>query len=235
MREEDDCTFGSADLRLPDELRGPLRGHLDDLRSAYARRGWGGRVGFGSRPALVVIDLARFWVDPRLQIGSSLDPVVEATCRVLAAARAAGVPIFFTSFAHDPAIPVSPHDQKLKLNLPADAHAASELFELDPRLERRPTELLIRKRYASAFKGTNLHDMLAGLGVDTLIVTGVSTSHCVYATCRDATDSFRVIVPREAVGERCEVLHEVNLLDIDLDLGDVLPVEEVVRHLNPHG
>ncbi len=42
------------------------------------------------------------------------------------------------------------------------------------------------------------------MGIDTLIVTGVSTSHCVYATCRDATDSFRVIVPREAVGERCE-------------------------------
>ena len=65
--------------------------------------------------------------------------------------------------------------------------------------------------------------MLTSLGVDTLIVTGVSTSHCVYATCRDATDSFRVIVPREAVGERCELMHEVNLLDIDIDLGDVMP------------
>ena len=73
--------------------------------------------------------------------------------------------------------------------------------------------------------------MLAGQGIDTLIVTGVSTSHCVYATCRDATDSFRVIVPREAVGERCEIFHEVNLLDIELDLGDVLPVDEVIGHL----
>jgi nicotinamidase-related amidase len=73
--------------------------------------------------------------------------------------------------------------------------------------------------------------MLAGQGIDTLIVTGVSTSHCVYATCRDATDSFRVIVPREAVGERCELFHEVNLLDIELDLGDVLPADEVIRYL----
>jgi nicotinamidase-related amidase len=73
--------------------------------------------------------------------------------------------------------------------------------------------------------------MLTSLGTDTLVVTGISTSHCVYATCRDATDSFRVIVPREAVGERCELLHEVNLLDIDLDLGDVLPVEEVLAYL----
>ncbi|HEV8673528.1 MAG TPA: carbamoylsarcosine amidase, partial [Methylomirabilota bacterium] len=60
---------------------------------------------------------------------------------------------------------------------------------------------------------------------------GLSTSHCVYATCRDATDSFRVIVPREAVGERCELMHEVNLLDIDLDLGDVVPLEVVLAYL----
>ena len=72
--------------------------------------------------------------------------------------------------------------------------------------------------------------------MDTLIVTGVSTSHCVYATCRDATNSFHVIVPREAVGERCEIMHEVNLLDIEIDVGDVVPVEEVIDHLrSPSG
>ena len=77
--------------------------------------------------------------------------------------------------------------------------------------------------------------MLTAQGIDTLIVTGLSTSHCVYATCRDATDSFRVIVPREAVGERCELFHEVNLLDIDLDLGDVVPVDAVPRYLATSG
>jgi nicotinamidase-related amidase len=109
------------------------------------------------------------------------------------------------------------------------------LFELDPRLERRATEKIIRKRFASAFKGTNLHEILAALGVDTLIVTGVSTSHCVYATCRDATDSFRVIVPREAVGERCELMHEVFLFDIDTDLADVTPLTNVLDYLKSHG
>jgi nicotinamidase-related amidase len=177
---------------------------------------------------VVVIDLARYWLDAREQIGSHLDPVVEATCRVLAAARAVQVPIFFTSFAFDPAEPASPHDRKLALDLPADA---GPLFELDPRLERRPTEKIIRKRYASAFKGTNFHELLTALGVDTLIVTGVSTSHCVYATCRDATDSFRVIVPREAVGERCELMHHVFLLDIDIDLADVVDLDQVVGYL----
>ena len=158
--------------------------------------------------------------------------MVNATVRMLAAARAGGVPVFFTTYAYDPADPPSPHDRKLRLQAtPADAG----LFELDPRLERRPAEKIIRKRHASAFKGTNLHEMLTVLGVDTLIVTGVSTSHCVYATCRDATDSFRVIVPREAVGERCELFHEVNLLDIDIDLGDVMPAADVDAYLRRGG
>jgi maleamate amidohydrolase len=220
---------GSSDLRLPDSLRGPLLQHLADLRSRYLSRGWGGRVGFGHRPALIVIDLAQFWTQPTAQIGADLESVVQNTCRVLAAARAAQVPVFFTTYAFDSSDPPSPQNRKLRLNLKV---GDERLFELDPRLERRPSEKVIRKRYASAFKGTNLHEMLASLGIDTLIVTGVSTSHCVYATCRDATDSFQVIVPREAVGERCELFHEVNLLDIDLDLGDVLPVDQVIAALN---
>lgn len=218
--------FVSTDLALPDDLRAPLQEHLRRLREAYVQRGWAGQVGFGARPAVLVIDLAIYWLDPAKQIGSNLDSVVNATCEVLRAARAANVPIFFTSFAYDPAHPPSPHDQKLMMALPGDP---TGYFQLDPRLERRPTEMIIRKRYASAFKGTNLHDMLVMLGIDTLIVTGVSTSHCVYATCRDATDTFRVVVPREAVGERCELMHEVFLLDIDIDLADVTPLVEVVR------
>jgi len=219
---------GSADLRLPDELRAPLMAHLRDLRQRYLERGWGGPVGFGQRPALIVIDLACCWTDPSQQIGSRLDGVVANTLKVLTAARQAAIPIFFTTFAYDPDDVPSPHDLKQQLKLEPE-HLP--LFELDPRLERRPGEKLIRKRYASAFKGTNLMEMLAALAVDTLIVTGCSTSHCVYATCRDATDSYRVIVPREAVGERCELLHEVNLLDIEIDLADVLPVDDVVQKL----
>ena len=216
---------GSADLQLPASLRGPLLDHLAELRERYLARGWAGRVGFGQRPALIVIDLALFWTQPQHQIGTTAEPVLQATLQLLAAARTAAIPIFFTTFAYDPADPPSPQNRKLQLQLKPGDEA---LFELDPRLARQPSEKLIRKRYASAFKGTNLHEMLTSLGIDTLIVTGVSTSHCIYATCRDATDSFRVIVPREAVGERCELMHEVNLLDIDIDLGDVMPLSEVI-------
>jgi nicotinamidase-related amidase len=218
--------FGSDDLRLPDELREPIRAHLAALKERYLARGWGQRVGFGEKPALIVIDLAIWWTDPSHGgVGSNVDSVVEATCRLLEAARAAGIPIFFTTWDHDRNFPVSPHDRKLITpREPGD----EKMFELDPRLCRRPGERVITKRYASAFKGTTLQDSLTMLGVDTLIVTGVSTSHCVYATCRDGTDCFRIIVPREAVGERCEIMHEVNLLDIDIDLADVMPLEAVI-------
>src|SRR5436190_18024842 len=105
--------FGSPDLRLPDALRGPLLAHLAQLRERYLARDWAGRVGFGKRPALIVIDLAKYWITPREQIGSDLDFVVEQTCRALAAARAAAIPIFFTTFALDPADPPSPQNKKL--------------------------------------------------------------------------------------------------------------------------
>jgi nicotinamidase-related amidase len=226
--QQQEVPFGSPDLRLPGELRRPLLAHLQDLREKYIARKWAGRVGFGQRPALIVIDLAKFWTEPQQRIGANLESVIDACCKLLAAARAAQIPVFFTTYAFDPADPPSPQNRKLHMDFrPGNEH----LFELDARLQRRPTEKIVRKRYASAFKGTNLHEMLASLRIDTLIVTGVSTSHCVYATCRDATDSFRVIVPREAVGERCELFHHVSLLDIDIDLGDVTPVDEVIAQL----
>ncbi|HEY3837430.1 MAG TPA: isochorismatase family protein [Bryobacteraceae bacterium] len=227
--DQNQLPFGSEDLRLPDELRAPLKAHLAALRERYVQRGWAGRVGFGKRPALIVIDLALWWTDPReVRQGSNVDSVVEAACRLLEAARAAKIPIFFTTWDWDPSMPPSPHDRKVRMNLKA---GEQRLFELDPRLQRQDAERVIAKRYASAFKATNLNENLTALGVDTLIVTGVSTSHCIYATCRDATDSFRVIVPREAVGERCEIMHEVNLLDIELDLADVVSLTDVLAYI----
>jgi nicotinamidase-related amidase len=232
MAEDAGSRSGSSDLAMPEALRGQLKAHLAALKEAYRAREWAGRVGFGARPAVIVIDLARYWLDARQKIGSNLDPVLDATRAVLRAARGGAVPIFFTTFADDPAHPPSPHDKKLHLS---DATNDPQKWDIDPRLERRASEKIVRKRYASAFKGTNLLDMLTMLRVDTLIVTGVSTSHCVYATCRDATDCFHVIVPREAVGERCELMHEVFLHDIDVDLGDVMALEEVTRYLEGVG
>ena len=223
-------SFGSPELRLPAELRAPVKKHLADLREQYRKLKWAGRTGFGKRPALVVIDLALKWTKPAsYPLGSNIDSVVDATREVVDAARAAEIPIFFTTYDFDPAEPPSPHDRKTEGVIREDVDAS--LYAIDERLERRPNEKIVRKKYASALRATNLEMNLAALGIDTLIVTGVSTSHCVYATCRDAAHTYRVIVPREAVGERCEIMHEVNLLDIDIDLGDVMPVADVINHL----
>jgi nicotinamidase-related amidase len=203
---------------------------LADLHEQYRKLKWAGRTGFGKRPALVVIDLALKWTKPAsYPLGSNIDSVVDATREVVDAARAAEIPIFFTTYDFDPAEPPSPHDRKTEGVIREDVDAS--LYAIDERLDRRPNEKIVRKKYASALRATNLEMNLAALGIDTLIVTGVSTSHCVYATCRDAAHTYRVIVPREAVGERCEIMHEVNLLDIDIDLGDVMPVADVINHL----
>lgn len=220
----------SPDLQLPEALRDGVVQHLDMLREHFKRRQWGSRVGFGERPAVVVIDLAKAWTDPKLLIGTNLDSVVAQTRTVLDAARAAGLPIFFTVVGYTLDDPPVPSEGKKPGNRTALA-LESETTELDPRLGRQSNEKLIVKKYASCFKGTDLQDMLSARGVDTLIVTGCSTLHCVYATCVDASSGYHVIVPAEAVGDRCELFHLVGLLDIDLTKGDVMPVEAVVQHI----
>ena len=152
---------GDYRMRMPDELRAALRAHFGELRRAYVDRGWGDRVGFGSRPAVIVVDLALAWTRYAGPAGCNLDPVVEATVDVLAAARAAGVPIFFTTGHVDPNEPRAPVLAKFEYAEDTDFDYE---FSLDPRLERRPSEKLFAKPYDSAFKGTHLAQMLGILG-----------------------------------------------------------------------
>ncbi len=221
---------GSSDLQLPESIRTQVYGHMADLKANYEQRGWGGAVGMGERPAVIVIDLAEKWVNPSYTIGSDLEGVVEHTRTVLDAARAADIPIFFTTMAFGEDDPPWPASSK-GAGKPEESALGSAGVQLDPRLGRLPHEKFIVKKWASCFKGTDLQEMLNALQVDTLIVTGCSTSHCVYATCRDACSGFRVIVPEEAVGDRCEIFHLVNLLDIQISIGDVMPVASVVEAL----
>ena len=107
--------IATKELMLPDELRVPVLAHLANLKQWYLDPDWGGRVGYGKRPAVLVIDLALFWTRHDAQMGSDVDPVVDATFQILVAARAVKVPIFFSTFDHDPNDPPSPNDKKLKL------------------------------------------------------------------------------------------------------------------------
>ena len=173
--------------------------------------------------------------DTLASIAAELDvplEVLAATNQLIAAARAKAVPIIFTVVGYDP------HRQDDAGLWPEKVPSlrlltlGSKLVELDPRLDRRDHDLLIVKKYASGFFGTYLASTLTMKGVDTLIVTGCTTSGCVRATVMDAlANGFRPIVPLEAIGDRAEEPHEANVFDIGAKYGDVVRTSDVVAYL----
>jgi maleamate amidohydrolase len=204
------------------------------VRELYLSSGFGGRVGFGERPAIVVIDLARSWLDESSPQGSRrLASVLDRTLEVIAAGRDHGHPVFFTTMAYEKGDLVGPLGKKmLHASSGSSLDAGSPMIELDPQLRRRADEPLIVKQRASAFWGTTFEAHLVGRRIDTLIITGCSTSGCVRATAESAYDrNFHCIVAREAVGDRSPVAHECNLIDIDMRYGDVVEVDAVVSYL----
>ncbi len=208
----------------------------EEVREFYLSRGFGGRVGFGRRPAIVVIDMAKSWMDESSPLGSRhVGGVMASILRVLEAGRANGVPVFFSTMAYEPggSESVGPVGRKLPhLSAMHSLDRGSELVELDPRLERRDDEPLLEKQRASVFWGTPFLGHLVGRGIDTLIITGCSTSGCVRATAECAhNNNFHTIVVREGVGDRSPLAHECNLTDIDMRYADVVPTDDVVAYL----
>jgi nicotinamidase-related amidase len=203
-----------------------------ELLAYYVARGWCGRVGFGERPALIVVDLAKAWM-VGTKVGSDLSAVVKHVMTLLADSRRARIPIFFTTMAYEPDLADAGGVINKKLRHLDEFIKGTELVELLPELERRPDEVLLVKQRPSAFFGTTLLSQLVGHRVDTLIITGCSTSGCIRATAESAVDNnLRAIVPREAVGDRCRSAHEANLFDINARYADVVPVAEVRDYLS---
>lgn len=203
-----------------------------DLHSDYQRARFAGRVGFGRSAALLIVDFIRAYTDP----GSALyAPPVPATVTrtrpLLAACRRRGLPVLFTRVAYHPDL----RDAGLFVQK-AQALAAmvegSPLTGIVPELAPLPGEHVITKQYASAFFGTALASTLRVAGVDTLLLTGCTTSGCIRATAVDGLQhGFRVIVPRECVGDRDERPHTANLFDIDAKYGDVVDLATVLAHV----
>ena len=205
---------------------------IESVRRYYDERGiFLQRWGFGRRPAMIVIDMAYGWTDPAYATGSRrLDEAVEGIGRLLPVCREKGVPVVFTTSAYRPQDEEQPmHRRQDRSHRPWDARAC----EIDERLSPLPGELVIHKENASAFFGTHLAPYLVERGVDTVLVTGCSTSACVRATATDARAwRFKAIVPRQCVQDRAEAAHEYNLFDIDAKFGDVVEIEEVVDYLD---
>jgi nicotinamidase-related amidase len=206
-----------------------LRVAMQAVEAYYRDRGiFGGKFGFGERPALVVIDMAYGWTDPAYAGGSArLDSAVDAIAQLLPAAREKKVPVFYTTAASDQPQPKSAAELSPKFRR-WDRHAC----EIDERLRPAPGELVFAKEHASAFAGTPLVGHLIAHRVDTLLITGCSTSACVRATATDAKSyQLRPIIIREAVQDRSEIAHEWTLFDIQARFADVVSMTEMLHYL----
>jgi maleamate amidohydrolase len=202
---------------------------FSEARDVYARqRIGGGRVGFGERAAILVVDFQHLYTRGRCATG--LD-AVEETGKLLDVARATGVPVAYSYVGYDPD---EPNGGVWTLKCPGllENIRGSEECSIDPLVEPHEGDLVVEKRAASSFFGTGLTEHFRDLGVDTVVVCGTSTSGCVRATVVDGVAwDFRMIVPEECVSDRSEPSHAAALFDIDTKYGDVVGVAEVMDQL----
>ncbi|KQT55217.1 MULTISPECIES: N-carbamoylsarcosine amidohydrolase [unclassified Aureimonas] len=194
---------------------------------------WGTRIGFGSKPALLVIDFMKAYTTEGAPLFAP--GVVEAVAKtpaLLEAARASGVPVVHTNILYHAPGCADGGVWVKKAPVMTAMVAGNPLAEFCEGVEPLSTEPVFTKQYASAFFGTSLAPMLHAQGIDTVILAGCSTSGCIRASAVDAVQhGFRTIVVRDCVGDRHEGPHEANLFDIDSKYGDVVSLDETLAHL----
>jgi maleamate amidohydrolase len=184
------------------------------------------RVGAGRAPALLLVDFSRGWTDPASPLALPCAGEVEAASRLLAAARACGAPVVFTTVAYDEAdletvqmLRKTPRVRQMRIGSP--------LTDVDPQLAPAEDELVLVKKHASAFFGTALLPYLVGRGVDTVLIGGVITSGCVRTTAVDAAQhGFRTLVVADATTDRSAEAREASLRTVDDLYGDVVTLAE---------
>jgi maleamate amidohydrolase len=201
-----------------------------DLLANY-QRAYNTRVGFGARPALILIDFCQAYFEPSCDLFADVDDAIESALRVRAAARTAGIPVVLTNVVYHPSAidggrffeKAAPLKNFLK---------GSPMGAFGPGLVPHDDELVVSKQYPSAFFGTSLASTLTSLGIDSVLLTGLTTSGCVRATCIDAmSHGFRTAVVAEACGDRHAAPHEANLFDMNAKYADVVSEEETLAFL----
>jgi nicotinamidase-related amidase len=202
----------------------------------FKSRGFGLRMGFGRRPALLVIDLIKAFTDAERPLGANLDAQIAVTQKLLDVAHEHQVPVFFSTLRYDESDLRDAGLWALKQKGVVDLAKDTNGHEIDERLDKRKSDSVLLKKYASCFFGTDLIPRLTSRGVDTLIMTGCTTSGCVRATAVDSLQNgFRPIVVREGVGDRSAAAHEQSLFDLDAKYADVVSLEETLRYLSAVG
>ncbi len=202
----------------------------DDLAANYAGV-YGKRIGFGARPALLMIDFCQGYFDPSCDLYSGVEDALASALRVRTKARAAGIPVILTNVVYHPTAidggrfyeKAAPLRHFLAGN-PMGAWPAGLVPHTD--------ELVISKQYPSAFFGTSLASTLTALGIDSVLLTGLTTSGCIRASCVDAmSHGFRTTVIADACGDRHSAPHEANLFDMNAKYADVVREDEAIAFL----
>jgi maleamate amidohydrolase len=202
----------------------------------FKQRGFGLKIGFGERPALIVIDMLKAFTNPQMMLGANLDNEIEAIKPLLDAAHERKIPVLFSTVMYNDADLKDAGIWALKQKGVVTLKGDSDGVQVDPRLDFRKTDSLLVKKYASCFFGTDLVARLMSQRVDTLIITGCTTSGCVRATAVDAVQTgLRPMVVREAVGDRSAAAHEQSLFDLNAKYADVVSLEETLQYLRTVG
>lgn len=203
-----------------------------DLESNYSGT-FDSKIGFGKRPALILIDFVQAYFDPSCELYADVQEELDSAIRVREAAMssAADIPIIFTNVVIDPS-------HRNAGRLIEKLAPLKNFVEGNPMgawpdgLQPGSNELVISKQYPSAFFGTSLASTLTANNIDTLIITGLTTSGCVRASCVDCiSHGFIPIVVRDACGDRHEGPHNANLFDMNAKYADVLSEDEVIEYL----
>ncbi|NSZ19899.1 isochorismatase family protein [Agrobacterium vitis] len=200
-------------------------------QEVYQTAGFGHPVPRGSRPGIVVVDFTYGFTDTHYPTAANMAAEMAATRRLTDLARSKGIPVIYTTIAYHPGeIAMLPWLRK------ATGMAAllesSRLVEIDAATGIQPNDPVISKKGASAFHGTALAALLAGASVDTLIVTGATTSGCVRATVVDAVQSgFNVLVASDCCGDRAKAPHDANLYDMHQKYADVTDSADIAQWL----
>ena len=202
----------------------------------FLQRGFGIKIGFGERPALIIIDMIKGFTDSSMPLGANLDTQIEAQKPLIKVARERDIPVIFSTVIYEEADIKDAGIWALKQKGAQTLTAGSEAVKVDPRVGMQPKDILLVKKYASCFFGTDLVPRLNSRRIDTLIITGCTTSGCVRATAVDALQNgFRPVVVTEAVGDRSVAAHEQSLFDLNAKYADVVSLDETLQYLKTVG
>ena len=202
------------------------------MTDIYEQRGYGNRpLGFGAKPGLVVVDFQRGFTEAAFPMGGApmVDEAVRNTVQLIHAAKRAGLPVIACVNGYD-SPRAAPH---WKIAPVLDLLRGSESVELDPRIAAAGPDVLLMKSAPSIFFATPAAAILTKERVDTVIVTGCITSGCVRASVIDAFSlGFRVMVPRDCVGDHDQAAHDQNLRDVERRYADVIDRDTAIAAMD---